>query len=334
MWAETAAAAWTYVFANLGSGFHDELKITWPLIPLIGVGAFVWLILLICSKTVRNSIVFADGVVDPEEREWLHLTEELEAEAGGMFLSFLAANALRYYIGGILPDDAGTEEGKVMHRPSQIIMLLGAGVASALFGAALCGPEKHHDDHPNEQSSYYETWKDLMKVMFFELAGWGVLISIQWTIQRQYNGRQAGIMIRLLTAFLMTAISFGGISMKIHEYFPEDRREMLKVALTTGMAIAAGYGWERCFDDAFESLGKEMAFLSFDDAAARQACDDTCAEIEEGKLIFMMDAVSAGIAFPVLYHHIAPAVIKLNDAGHDTPRSSETRNQSDAGAGA
>merc|ERR1719316_960453 len=137
------------------------------------------------------------------------------------------------------------------------------------------------------------------------------MFTVQWTIQRQYNGREAGIMIRLLTAMIMTTIAFILIGMKAWKYGPEENQEALKLAVITGMAVAGGFAWERCFDDAFESLGKEAAYLSFDDPQEREACVGVCAEKEESKLMLMFDGASAAVAFPALYYHVAPAYLKM-----------------------
>jgi hypothetical protein len=339
--AETTAASWTYVFGNIQVGLNEQFNITWHLFPIVGIAALVWAGVLICSKALRNIVVFADGVVDEEEKEWLHLSEELEAEAGGMLLSYLVVQALRYYIGGKLPDDGGNEHGKVMHRWGQILVLQGCGILSGLFGAYLsmqAEEEGHHDS--DEQQGYGKTWWELLKVFCFEIAGWCTMFTIQWTIQRQYNGREAGIMIRLLTAMVMTTVAFALIGLKAWKFGPEENQEALKIALITGMAVAGGFAWERCFDDAFESLGKEAAFLSFDDPSERDACKEACAEKEESKLTFFMDMTAFGISMPALYYHIAPVYLKMREEGTaGTPRGSEPRGSeprqapSDIGAG-
>lgn len=332
MLAETTAGAWAFVINSLIDGCHEELHLDWPLIPLNFAAALVWLVVLVCSKTARDAIVFADGVVDPEEREWLEMAEGFEAEAGGMFLSFVTANILRYYIGNIMPDDEGNEHGLIMHRWSQIICLFTAGVLSVAVGASLSEDHKEHTERPQEQSSYSATWAELTKVYFFELAGWATLFAVQWTIQRQYAGREAGIMIRIGTAIVMTGISFGSIIGKVHELAGEENREAVKVALTTGLAVASGFAWERCFDDAFGSLAQQAAFLSFDDEKARLACGELCAQQEEAKLTIMLDTTSALVAYTALYYHVAPVVLELNgESKRDS--SGFLRDQSDAGAG-
>jgi hypothetical protein len=142
-------------------------------------------------------------------------------------------------------------------------------------------------------------------------------------------------MVRLYTALIMTLIALGSIATEAHRVAPEESRKAVKLALTTGLAIAAGFAWERTLHEAFESLGKEGAFLSFDSPAEKQACDHTCAEKEEDKLTIMMDAASVGIALPSLYYHIAPTFCRLKEREvPNTPRSSELRDQSDLGAGA
>lgn len=322
---EVSATAFTFIFMCLAEALEVKLHITWPLIPMLGFAGLFWIGQMAIFKALRDVVVFADGVVDPEEEEWLHVTEEMEIEAGGLFLSLCTVHVMRYYIGGVLPNVEGVEAGDVMHKWSQIVTLIGFGLASAVLGISLC--EDHHGEHQGEHElNYSRKIQELMKIATITGAGWSILFTIQWIIQRLMGGGEAGIIIRFGAALLMNATAFGFLLGKFDQYLPENGRESAKVSVITGLALATGFGWERCFEDAWQALGHTLTRLQFDEDGLA-ACDEMCSHSEKAKTMIVMDTTSFAYVFPALHYQVAPIVLGLKGEGTllgDRRRSAES----------
>jgi hypothetical protein len=317
--AETAAFAWRYALGLLVEGLHAHAGVTWPfggqiilkklpILPVLGGAAILWMGLTIIFKSSRNAIVFADGRVGEEEKEWLRLIERVEVEAGALMLSMVSMQILRFYLGGELPDAAGTEHGMVFHSFAQIVGLLGVGVQSAVFAFALISGEQGSPQRgENGQLSYKATCLELMKAFFANMTVWSSLTSFQWLIQRSvFGGRDAGIAVRFVTALGITTSAVGILLGKVHQNFAPQNRESAKVAISTALAVASGFAWERCFSDAFLSLAHTGALMGMD---AIPSCGELCFRIARAQNHAILSGVAGLIIYPALYYHIAPRVL-------------------------
>merc|ERR1719240_2425500 len=100
-------------------------------------------------------------------------------------LSLVSLQVLRFYVGGVLPDAEGTEQGLVVHSFAQIAGLLAAGVQSAVFAFALISGEQGPPRRgQNGQLTYKAASLELMKAYFANMTAWTLLTSAQWAVQR------------------------------------------------------------------------------------------------------------------------------------------------------
>merc|ERR1719352_2265758 len=86
-------------------------------------------------KLIQDIIVKSDGRITEDEVLWEEETQENELDAGGLHLSFMIMQALRFYIGGILPNEEGAEvapDGSVhvYHSHTQTLLMLVVGLFS------------------------------------------------------------------------------------------------------------------------------------------------------------------------------------------------------------
>merc|ERR1719329_293709 len=101
------------------------------------------------TDTVRERIALGDGKKDEFETLWDDETEEAENEVFGLALSFTATQAIRFLVGGALPDIEGGEEKEQLlgHDLSQKMILFSFAVlfAVATFFSVYTKPEETHD---------------------------------------------------------------------------------------------------------------------------------------------------------------------------------------------
>merc|ERR1719428_912002 len=119
--------------------------------------AALGLLLMAGFRVVRHWIIFRDGIVDPEEKAWEHQTCRIEIDAFSLCCSFVIAQIARYYIGGIMPNPAGTEQhgstaGKSFAHPAgeiaRLLVLAGTFKFLSVFTAVRVGdnPPETLDD--------------------------------------------------------------------------------------------------------------------------------------------------------------------------------------------
>merc|ERR1719235_1142363 len=123
----------------------------------------------------------------------------------------------------------------------------------------------------------------------------------------------------------MNSVAFAFLLGKFDQYLPDYCRESAKVSIITGLALATGFGWERCFEDAWQGLGHHMTQLQFDEAGLK-ACDELCSHGEKAKTMIVMDCMSFAYVFPALHYQVAPIVLGLKGEGTllgDRRRSAE-----------
>merc|ERR1719506_2355102 len=106
-------------------------------VPFLAAGT--GFVLMGLFRVMRHWIIFRDGIVDAEEKAWELQTCRIEIDAFSLCCSFVIAQVARYYIGGIMPNPAGTEQhgstaGKSFAHPAgEIARLLALALSFKIF---------------------------------------------------------------------------------------------------------------------------------------------------------------------------------------------------------
>ena len=114
----------------------------------VPLGAAATGILLMTGfRALRQWIIWRDGIADEDEKEWEFETARIENDGHSLCCSFLIVQVWRYYVGGVMPDPAGSEQneknmhGQIVsfhkHSVIQIEELLGLAVMAKLLAIGM-----------------------------------------------------------------------------------------------------------------------------------------------------------------------------------------------------
>jgi hypothetical protein len=223
------------------------------IVPILA--AVIGLLLMALFRVVRHWIIFRDGIVDPEERAWELQTCRIEIDAFSLCCSFVIAQGARYYIGGIMPNPAGTEQHgstagrSFAHTPGEIARLLAlAGTAKflSLSTSARVG------DKPPETLEDWTAWARwvgglLVVNTFSKTTGWLLLFSTGWSLFGflSMEDPDNSVQVRTIVALLCSYFSFAVIGML--DMAPGTGKQRWKDETLASMGLMTGFSWRRCY---------------------------------------------------------------------------------------
>lgn len=221
------------------------------------VAGLLGLLLMALIRVVRLTVIFADGVVDEEEKEWELMTCRTEIDALSLCLSFVITQIARYYIGGVMPNPKGAEQkGSTAgfsfdHSADEITRLLACAISSKLLSVLV---SRFAGDHPPGDSAQvggdwlqWVRWASSLVVVqtFSKTTGWLLLFTVSWITFNftPLENPDSSVQVRTIIALVCSYFSFAVISML--DKVPGDGK--WKVETLTSIAVMSGFAWRRCY---------------------------------------------------------------------------------------
>jgi hypothetical protein len=166
------------------------------------------------SKKIRDYIIFADGVMDDDERVYDQSVQAQEIGAGGMVSGFVTVEMLRWLIGGHLPDKGGLEHGKHVHSIAQILTLGGVSIGTMFVALATFYLERGANDGPpgSDQNWYRTKGRLLLREWLARTTSWGLVATSTWAILRGVFGGAPATIISRVTIALFNSSSMGKLN--------------------------------------------------------------------------------------------------------------------------
>jgi hypothetical protein len=221
-------------------------------VPFLAAGT--GFVLMGLFRVMRHWIIFRDGIVDAEEKAWELQTCRIEIDAFSLCCSFVIAQVARYYIGGIMPNPAGTEQhgstaGKSFAHPAgeiaRLLVLAGTFKFLSVFTAVRVG------DNPPETLDDVKGWAKWVSGLiaintFSKTTGWLLLFTTGWTLFGflPMEDPDASVQVRTILALICSYLSFAVIGML--DVAPGGKQRWKDEALAS-MGLMTGFAWRRCY---------------------------------------------------------------------------------------
>lgn len=214
-----------------------------------------------------------DGEKDEFEEKWNEETEESEHDVAGLSLSFLTVQALRFKIGGVLPNQEGIENDTdySSHGGKQWHLLCGSGVIFFILSILVVFSEERLEHRIHKMSHHaQERVKRMVEILnnYFTFAfAWCVFYGVKWAVQSLKLSDEHALMAVVL-ALLLSAMSFAFIfgldAMMDNKLFGEDSEAAGAAAekMITALGILIGFSWEQCFDTAVTVIAEGQHVLN------------------------------------------------------------------------
>jgi len=303
--------SWSVLFAHL-SGFssinawgsvQQKLLNGSPAMALLAVplGFFgLWGTFHGWDKIRQYISTMDDGEEDEFEVLWDEFTEEAENDVAGLSLSFLTVQALRFHLGGFLPNQEGgeTKEQEVSHMGEQWHHLLLSSIVFFILSMIPLLLEQRME--PEEGTLALRAIEFLNNYFNFGTA-WCCFYGTKWYIASLQLFTQEALLLVVIALFLSAAsFSFIFVLDKIEDnhVFGKDSEMTEEVVekLIAALAMLIGFSWEQCFDTAVSVVA----------ASTRESCPPAIC-----KLILSM--VLVAIVFPAWRVYILPTESELSE---------------------
>lgn len=226
------------------------------------IGAVAFFVCFGLFSRLRQWVALQDdGEVDEYEEAWEEEASEVEDEVAGFSLSFLTCQALRYMIGGVLPDKEGEEEEHAHdHSGSQVLQLGGAGLLFGLLAmGALIGRRRMFGKHGHGvKARVAEVIQTFLGMGF----AWCCFFATEWWLASKGFFIEGHVMLSVVLAMV---VSFGSFVLIFLLDFLADRQakgfdfEVALRILIDAIGILVGFSWERSFDKATHALASNYA---------------------------------------------------------------------------
>jgi len=202
-----------------------------------------------------------DGVVDEYEEKWDDETEECENDVAGLSLSFLTVQAIRFAIGGELPNTEGGEPLHAMrsHGPSQWLILLGCGMVFGAFGITLLYLRSAKVES-SEGFQWKRRWLSICGDYFTFGNAWCLYYGVEWALSSHLAGSEEALLHVIISLFL-SAVAFLMIfvfdKVMDHNLLGEGSEEAVEIIILA-FGVLIGFAWEQSFDAAVDVVAEEF----------------------------------------------------------------------------
>mmetsp|Transcript_34652 Transcript_34652/g.79820 ORF Transcript_34652/g.79820 Transcript_34652/m.79820 type:complete len:697 (-) Transcript_34652:133-2223(-) len=183
---------------------------------------------------------------------------EAENDVNALSLSFLVVQAIRFAVGGIMPNAEGLEEPPVVHSWKEIIILL--AIATAMCFAAIALSLNLAGGKEGEEEAEETLVTRVGHVIANSLAmcfAWIILFGARWVVLKmEFIHLDVETMIGQVTLALVLSI-LCGLAVFALDFVDdhtrgsgsaEDGAKAIRVIIQA-IAILIGFSWERCFDE-------------------------------------------------------------------------------------
>jgi len=203
---------------------------------------------------VREKVSLSDdNEIDEYELKWDEETEDSENDVAGLSLSFLTVQALRFAIGGTLPNVEGLEAhaSGTSHDFHQWGALLLCGV---VFGILDTIAIKHEVFLGKSGERTERLWQIIRNYFTFGSA-WCSFYGVMWAFSHTPLGEQKA-MLQVIVALAVSGIAFISVFVmdKVldHDVFGEDSHTAHHILdeIILATCVLVGFSWEQSFDNA------------------------------------------------------------------------------------
>mmetsp|Transcript_29909 Transcript_29909/g.81043 ORF Transcript_29909/g.81043 Transcript_29909/m.81043 type:complete len:559 (-) Transcript_29909:169-1845(-) len=243
-----------------------------------------------------------DGEIDEYEQVWDDETKESENDVAGLSLSFVTVQAIRFAIGGVLPNGEGIEgpSTQASHGGSQWQMLLLCGVGFEICGILLLNSERCIPKH----SAMFERVERIIEILnnYFTFGNaWCFFYGVKWWLtSTQFTDETALLHVVLSLVLSSSAFAMIFVLDKVmdNQLLGEDSElaENAVEKLITGLAILIGFSWEQCFDTAVTVIAESQS----------KKCPEAIAKL-------IMSVILVLVVFPAWRLYILPQERELNE---------------------
>jgi len=201
-----------------------------------------------------------------EARLWDAETQEAENDVASLSLSFLAVQALRYHLSGVLPHVSGLEVPQHRHSETCVLQLLGmAGVFSGVTVAIVVLVEPVARFFGEE--SYLKRALLVLQNVFAMSAAWCLLYAPKWGlawlrvpqvfVAQGFKEDPNAPWMQVLLAWVvsMVAVTLIFILDKIGDMDATGKNtERIIKSIINAIGILVGFSWEQSFDGGVEAI--------------------------------------------------------------------------------
>merc|ERR1719240_1049082 len=190
-----------------------------------------------------------------DERAWELQTCRIEIDAFSLCCSFVIAQVARYYVGGVMPNPAGTEQHgstagrSFAHSPGEIVRLPALALTAKFLSLAASA---RIGDTPPEKLEDWASWArwvgGLLAVnTFSKTTGWLLLFTTGWVMFGflSMEDPDASVQVRTIVALICSYFSFAVIGML--DTAPGTGKQRWKDETLASMGLMTGFSWRRCY---------------------------------------------------------------------------------------
>jgi len=275
---------------------------------------FFWLL-----QRVRQFIIDKDGDTEEDEK-WEDETEEAENEVLSLSLSFLTVQALRFWIGGELPNIEGAETlaSVKAHTFGNVLELF---LAAAVFLAGAVGLVTVRNHLTAKARATVTPDKHKFSRRFAVMAqgfctmgkAWSLFYASRWAFEISGLLIQETLL-RVLLAMVVTIVSFVlifALDKVADAHEGDDTGKAVKTIIgATGILI--GFSWEQAFDEGVEGI-----------------CEKITA-IEEHWTKLILGLILVGLVLPAWRIWILRITFEIEEEGEEKEKEEEMGMQSHA----
>lgn len=303
---------------------QHQVPRTW--ITTLLIAPFAWLVIGSLGRvtdTIRERVALGDdGIKDELETKWDDETEETEDDVIGLAVSFIAAQSVRFMVGGRLPNPEGeeSEATRAGHSFYQIGLLIGIGICcmvfdilrERLFSQKVEYKEGEKGGAENSENEVLRRLRAQMRNVVAMCFAWSIYFSADWLIAGHFYVTEQLMMQQVVLALFVTTFTFGMIFLldKIADSDQTDEDTDQKIrACVQGLGILIGFSWEKSFDFAVIEVATNIHVMP-------QA---------QTKLILAI--VLSAVVVPAWRIHILPTIVKLEEEFEEHEKEKEERHE-------
>lgn len=243
-----------------------------------------------------------DGEIDVYEKVWDDETKESENDVAGLSLSFVTVQAIRFAIGGSLPNQEGIEPPAIQasHGGSEWKMLILCGVGFGIFGILMLNSERCLPSGA-EWRERLERVIEILNNYFTFGNAWCFFYGVKWALcATKFTNETA--LLHVVLSLVLSAAAFAAIFLldKVmdNNLLGEESQlaENAVEKLITGLAILIGFSWEQCFDTAVTVISESQ----------KKHCPEVLSKL-------IMSIILIVVVFPAWRLYILPKERELAD---------------------
>lgn len=259
------------------------------------IAPLAWIVTYVFQRitdAAREFHMMKDGHRDENEELWDDVTEETEDDVVSLATSFCFVQAMRFGIGGFLPNAEGEEPTEVMtqHPRWQCLALVGLGLGLAIIEALRVMYLK--------TKMFKRVMRQAKNIVGMTFA-WCIFFGMDWHLSATLFVTEQGMMKNVVLALSVTIVAlimiFGLMHAEDSEITSKQMDEAIR-AVINAIGILIGFAWEKAFDEAVAEITETTSFLPK----------------PVTKLVLALGL--AGIVVPAWYRHILPTIIMFEKA--------------------